>query len=113
MSAYDGLKSMRATDSNPPATSVRDRYNAAIAALTEQAIPVHIDIDTEDLSAADAWRKHTDGTDGRVAVAWEPGGFWHSPNLMRWHEGNRGGRIRALYFSHRHTSVAEALVDAF
>jgi Domain of unknown function (DUF6891) len=113
MSTSDGLESTLADHADPPAMSARDRYDAAVATLNGQGIPVHID--TENLSAGDAWCRHTVGTDGRVAVAWEPGGFWHSPDVMRWHEGHRGGQIRGLYFSYpfRDTSVAGALVDAF
>jgi hypothetical protein len=113
MSPYDDLESTLADYGDQPSMSVRDRYDAAVAALSRQGIPVHID--TKELSAGDAWCKHTHGTDGRIAVAYEPGAFWHSPNAMRSHEGHRGGQLRTLRFSYPYwdTSVADALVDAF
>jgi hypothetical protein len=114
VSTYDCRESTRTDHTGQPAArSVRDRYQAAVAALNEQGIPVHLD--TSELSAGDAWCRypHT-GTD-RIAVAWEPGGFWHSPDVKRWHEGNRGGQVNALSFSYRFwdPSVAQALVNAF
>src|SRR5688572_17148957 len=113
MSKGERLEHTRADYGDQPARSVRDRYDAAVAALSGQGIPVHLG--TKDLSAGDAWCKHTDGTDGRIAVASEPGAFWHSPDVMRWHEGHRGGQLRALRFSYPFwdTAVADALIEAF
>jgi hypothetical protein len=44
---------------------------------TSRASPVHLD--TSELSAGDAWCEHAHTGNARIAVDWEPGGFWHKP----------------------------------
>jgi hypothetical protein len=101
------------TATSGSAVSIHDRYDASVADLATQNIPVHYD--TRALSAGDAWCDHSEGTDGRIAVIYEPGAYWHNADTIRWHEGSRGGQVTSLRISYPYwdTTVADAIVEAF